>query len=239
MSKKLGVIGGMGPLATALFMELVIEMTEASADCEHIPMDIVNIPGIPDRTDYILGRSQQSPIEEIKRIKAELEDRGAAVLAMPCNTAFCFYEELVKEGLPIIHAIKETALCLKEAGVDKAGILATDGTVKTGLFQDGLAVYGIETVIPDEKHQSMVMSMIYEDVKAGRPISQEIMSAVEKHLKMQGAKVLVLGCTELSVAKRSGIAGDGYLDTLEVMARKAVLECGVLKKRYEKLLQVS
>lgn len=236
MSKKLGVIGGMGPLATALFMEQVIEMTAAAGDGDHIPMDIINMPGIPDRTDYILGRSKQSPIAEIKRIKAELESKGAEVLAMPCNTAFCFYEELVKEGLPIIHAIEETALCLQEAGVDCVGILATDGTVKTGLFQDGLAAAGIATVIPDEVHQSLVMRMIYEDVKAGKPVSEEALKAVEKHLKENGAQVLVLGCTELSVAKRNGMAQAGYLDTLEVMARKAVLECGALKEKYMKLL---
>ena len=88
MRKKLGVIGGMGPLATALFMELVIEMTDARQDKEHICMDIVNAPAIPDRTDYILGKSTDCPVEGILSVKKELESRGADVLAMPCNTAF-------------------------------------------------------------------------------------------------------------------------------------------------------
>ncbi len=236
MSKKLGIIGGMGPLATALFMELVIEMTEAYKDSEHIHMDIVNMPGIPDRTDYILGKKKESPVPEILRIKGELEARGAQVIAMPCNTAFCFYEELIRTGLPMIHPIRESALCLKEAGVKSVGILATDGTVQTQLFQTGLAEYGITAIIPDETHQKLVMSMIYDDVKAGKNIPTDKMQAVESHLKKRGAEALVLGCTELSVAKRSGLVKEGYLDTLEVMARKAVLECGVLKKQYENLL---
>lgn len=236
MSKKLGVIGGMGPLATALFAELVIEMTEAKKDSEHIAMDIINKPGIPDRTQYILGHSKQNPMPEIIRLKRELEERGADVLAMPCNTAFYFYEELVKDGLPIIHPIEETAVCLKEADIGCVGILATDGTVQTRLFQNGLEQFGIHTVIPDETHQALVMSMIYEDVKAGKAIPEDKIKAVEKHLKEKGAEVLVLGCTELSVAKRSGQVDAGYLDTLEVMARKAVLECGCLKKKYECLL---
>lgn len=236
MRKKLGVIGGMGPLATALFMELVIEMTDARQDKEHICMDIVNTPTIPDRTDYILGKSTDCPVEGILSVKKELEYRGADVLAMPCNTAFYFYEDLVKEGLPIIHPIEETAICLKDAGIKNAGILATDGTIQTKLFQEGLKEYGIETVIPDEVHQKLVMSMIYDDVKAGKPIDSDKMQAVEEYLKSKGAQVLILGCTELSVAKRNGLAGPGYLDTLEVMARKAVSECGVLKAQYEKLI---
>lgn len=236
MKKKLGVIGGMGPLATALFMELVIEMSDARQDKEHICMDIVNTPTIPDRTDYILGKSAESPLPDILSVKKELESRGAEVLAMPCNTAFYFYEELVKEGLSIIHPIKETAICLKEAGINKVGILATDGTVQTGLFQEGLKGYDIEAVIPDETHQKFVMSMIYDDVKAGKPIAPDKIKAVEKHLKELGAQVLILGCTELSVAKRGGLVGEGYLDTLEVMARKAVLQCGVLKAQCEKLI---
>ncbi len=236
MKKKLGVIGGMGPLATALFMELVIEMTDAAKDSEHITMDIVNIPTIPDRTDYILGRSTESPVKDIIRIKKDLEARGAEVIAMPCNTAFYFYDELIKEGIALIHAIEETAICLKEAGIQCVGVLATDGTIQTGLFQKGLAQYGIETRIPDEEHQKLVMSMIYEDVKAGRKISEHKIKAVESQLQAKGAEVLILGCTELSVAKRSGLVSAGYLDTLEVMARKAVMECGVLKPQYQKLI---
>lgn len=236
MSKKLGVIGGMGPLATALFMELVIEMTEASGDREHIHMDIVNMPGIPDRTDYILGKSTESPVKEIRRIKKELEERGAEVIAMPCNTAFYFYDEIVKTGLPIIHAIEETAVCLKEAGIKCAGILATDGTIQTKLFQEGLRRYAIETVVPDDANQKLVMSMIYEDVKAGKAIPEDKIRAVEQHLKAQGAEILVLGCTELTVVKQSGLVDTGYLDTLEVMARKAVLACGTLKEKYKKLI---
>ncbi len=238
MKKKLGVIGGMGPLATAIFMELVIEMTEASRDSEHITMDIVNLPTVPDRTDYILGRNGKNPLETILKVKKELENRGCEVLAMPCNTAFYFYEDLIKEGLPIIHAIEETALVLKEAGIKKAGILATDGTVQTGLFQQVLERYGIGTVVPDDANQKLVMGMIYDEVKAGKLIDDKKLAAVEMHLKNRGADVLILGCTELSVAKQKGQVQEGYVDTMEVMARKAVLECGVLKEKYKNLLPI-
>lgn len=235
--KKLGVIGGMGPLATAIFMETVIEMTAASGDNEHISMDIINIPSIPDRTAYILGKSQESPVDEIIRVREELEARGADVLAMPCNTAFYFYNDIVKESkIPLIHAIDETAVCLKEAGIKCVGILATDGTIQTGLFQKVLKEHEIQAVIPDAECQSKVMSMIYEDVKAGRRISEAKVRAVEEHLRNAGAECLVLGCTELTVLKRCGLVKMRCLDTLEVMARKAVMECGVLKEKYKKLI---
>ncbi len=237
MSKKLGVIGGMGPLATAIFMQMAVEMTDASKDDEHIEMDILNVPGIPDRTDFILGRSTQSPVESIVTLRRQLEERGADIIAMPCNTAFYFVDEIMKgSNIPIIHAIKETGEYLKEEGVTKVGILATDGTLETGLFDRGLAAFGIETVVPDEATQKLVMSMIYHEVKAGKPITEEKLDAVGNHLKEKGAKVLILGCTELTLAKRAGIAGREYLDTLEVMARKAVMECAALKKKYEKLI---
>lgn len=236
MSKKLGVIGGMGPLATAIFIQMVIEMTEAVKDSEHIEMDILNVPGIPDRTDFILGKSTQNPVEAIRRLRQQLEESGADVIAMPCNTAFYFVDEIMKgSGLPIIHAIAETGKYLKESGIKKVGILATDGTLATGLFEKGLADFGIETVIPDDVNQRLVMSMIYDDVKAGKSIAEEKLRTVENHLKEKGAEILILGCTELTLARRAGLAGEGYLDTLEVMARKAVMECGTLKKKYETL----
>lgn len=237
MKKKLGIIGGMGPLATAIFMEMVIEMTDASNDKEHIPMDIVNMPAIPDRTAYILGKTDESPIEEIIKIRKELEERGADVIAMPYNTAFYFYDEIVKDSkVPLIHAIEETALCLAEGGVKKAGILATDGTIQTGLFQSVLARSGMEAIVPDATHQKLVMSMIYEDVKAGKEVEASKLEAVEAYLNGKGAQCLVLGCTELTMVKRLGLAKEEYLDTLEVMARKAVLECGTLKAKYRKLI---
>lgn len=237
MGKKLGVIGGMGPLATAIFMQMVIEMTDASKDSEHIEMDIVNVPGIPDRTDYILGKSSQSPVELIINIRQQLEKRGVDIIAMPCNTAFYFADEIMKGScVPMIHAIEETGRYLQKTGIRKVGILATDGTLKTKLFEKGLEAYGMETVVPDDTHQKLVMSMIYDDVKAGKQISKEKLQRVEMHLKAAGAQVLILGCTELTMAKRNGLTGEGYLDTLEVMARKAVLECARLKKEYVTLL---
>ena len=92
--KVLGVIGGMGPIATSFFMELVIKMTDASSDQEHLDMIIYNIPSIPDRTSYILDHNRQNPLPVILDIARKLEEQGAEFLAMPCCTAHYFQKEL-------------------------------------------------------------------------------------------------------------------------------------------------
>lgn len=236
MSMKLGIIGGMGPLATAVFMEKVIDFTKAEKDSEHIYMEIINDPAIPDRTEYLLGKSNQNPAGRIREIREILEMRGCGVIAIPCNTAFGFYDEFAgnEKGI-VIHSIKETALYLKENQVHSAGIMATDGTIQTKLFQNELSKQGIESIIPDEGNQQLVMEMIYDEVKCGLPVSKDKMDKVSGHLFAQGAEVIILGCTELSMAKAQGIVSKGYLDTMDVVARKAVLLCGK-KLRVEETL---
>ena len=224
--KKLGIIGGMGPLASAVLLELITEYTPVSADFEHIVIDMVSNPRIPDRTDYILGKSNVSPAPVIKDIRVKLEQDGCEVIAIPCNTAFCFYDEICEGSkAAIINPIVETVKALKEAGVNKVGIMATDGTIKTGLFQKELIKASIEPVVPDTVHQQKVMKMIYDDVKSGKNISKAELDCVKEHLMNMGAKKIILGCTELSMAKRKGICDDMFIDTLEVIANIAVKEC--------------
>ena len=236
MSTKLGIIGGMGPLATAVFMEKVIDFTKAEKDSDHIYMEIINDPAIYDRTEYLLGKSSQNPAGRIREIREILEKRGCEVIAIPCNTAFGLYDEFAGNSKEtVIHSIKETAFYLKENKIHTAGILATDGTIQTKLFQEELAKHGIENIIPDEDNQRLVMEMIYDEVKCGLPVSKDKMDKVAGHLFAQGAEVMALGCTELSMAKMQGIVSKGYLDTMDVVARKAVMLCGK-KLRVEDVL---
>lgn len=225
--KKLGVIGGMGPLAGAYFMELAIEMTDASSDAENIEMEVLSVPSIPDRTGFILGESDDSPVPKILKLRDKLIEDGCGVIAIPCNTAVYFKNEyLTKDETVILNPIEETALVLKKMGIRKAGIMATDGTMKAGLFTEELSKHGIEAVESDEAHQKLIMEMIYGCVKAGKPIPKEMMDKAAGHLRDKGAEVIVLGCTELSIARKDGIAGDGFLDTLEVLAASSVKACG-------------
>ncbi len=230
----LGVIGGLGPLATARYLEMMVNMTDAATDQEHVNMIIYNCPQIPDRTAYILGKSTEDPLPVMTRIGNALAADGADVIAIPCVTAHYFYDKLSAAiPLPIIHVIREAGAELDAAGVRKVGIMATDGTITSGIYQRVLEEMGMEVVLPEEKYQGFVMDVIYKNVKAGLPVDMEKFSAAAAHLKNKGAEAIILGCTELSLVKRDCDIGAGFLDTLEVLAKQSVLRCGgKLKNEY-------
>jgi len=235
--KTLGVIGGLGPMATAYFMQLVIEMTDAVTDQEHIPMIIYNCPQIPDRTGYLLGKSKENPGPQIIACGRKIAEAGAELIAIPCITAHALYPEIEKEmNIPVLHIIRETAAYLKKEGIQRVGLEATDGTVQTGVFQRELERQGIEVVLPSKEKQEMVMHIIYNNVKAGRRVDMERFQQVEEELHEKGAEIIILGCTELSMISRDEKIGHGYLDAMEVLARAAVLRSGKLKSKYNRLL---
>ena len=235
--RTLGVIGGLGPMATAVFMQMVIEMTEADTDQEHVEMIIYNCPSIPDRTSYILGLSDADPGKPMAAIGKKLAADGAEVIAIPCVTANYFYEELSREiPIPIINFIEETAKYLEEQNISVVGLMATDGTVNSGLFQKLLQVRGIKTVLPEADTQKDVMHLIYQNVKATRPIEMDRFERVSAELRKKGSQVIILGCTELSMIRRDERVGAGYLDAMQVLAKCSVERCGILKKEYRQLI---
>lgn len=237
--KKLGVIGGLGPMATAYFLQLLVQMTEARTDQEHIEVLLHSKPQIPDRTRFILGQSREDPLPQMVEIGRELAGQGAELIAVPCVTAHYFQKKLEDSiGIPVVDTIWETALSLKAAGVTKAGILATDGTIESGLFQRAFAGEGISAMLPDRAGQQAVMQIIYQNVKAGQPVDSAAFWRVAEGLFGQGAQAVLLACTELSLVKRDFGLGEGFLDVMEVLARKAVLICGRLKGQYECLLRL-
>lgn len=235
----LGVIGGLGPMATARFMEMVIQMTDASCDQEHLEMIIHNCPQIPDRTAYILGKSDKDPAPLMIRAGRALAGEGASCIAIPCITAHYFHRELSDGiGIPIINAITETGHELIRSGARRIGIMATDGTIRSGIFQKELEEMGLEIVLPDEVNQKYIMDVIYKNIKSGQPVDMERFDAARKNLKEQGAQILILGCTELSLVDKERLPGKGYLDAMEVLARSAVTTChGRLKRKYENLIR--
>ena len=234
----LGVIGGLGPIATAHFMELIIRMTEAATDQEHLDMIIYNCPSIPDRTSYILDQTRPNPLPEMIRVGNALARQGAKLIAIPCMTAHYFHRELTRYiEAPIVHAIHETAVHLKKHGISRAGIMATDGTIRSKLFQQELERHGIEAVIPGPEGQKCVMSVIYDDIKANKPADMEKFHFASSELRAQGAQAIILGCTELSLVKRDYPIGAGYLDAMEVLAQTCVIRCGgKLKEEYQELI---
>lgn len=234
----LGVIGGLGPIATAHFLELVINMTDAKTDQEHLSMIIYNAPTVPDRTAHILDNSAPNPLPEMLRIGQALAQQDAKYIAIPCMTAHYFFREL-EAGIPatLINSIRETAKHLKANGIEKVGIMATDGTVQSGIFHKELEAVGLTPIVPDAEQQKNVMHLIFRNVKAGTPAEMDRFFAAADNLRRRGAQAIILGCTELSLIKRDYPIGPGFLDAMEVLAQQSVVLCGKpLKESYRCLI---
>jgi aspartate racemase len=213
-------------------------MTDAVRDQEHIEMIIFSKPSIPDRTEYIMGRSSDNPVNPMIEVGKSLVSMGADYLAMPCITAHYFHDSLTAGiGVPIIHIVRETAGYLREHGIRKAGIMATDGTIHSGLFQKALTEKGILPLIPSKQCQEYVTDLIYKNIKSNLPAEMDKFMEVAEELRSMGAEVIILGCTELSLIKRDYEIGPGFIDAMEVLAMCSVTLCGAkLKKEYRNLI---
>lgn len=225
-------------MATAYFMELVIRMTQAEKDQDHLQMIVYNAPAIPDRTAYILKNDPSSPVPEMTRIGKLLEQQGAGCIAIPCVTAHYFWQDVRQAvEIPVLNAVDGTAAHLKANGIGRAAIMATDGTIAAGHLQRALENAGIQVVLPDVQSQRGIMDLIYRDIKAGHAPDMELFHRISSKLRSDGAEVMVLACTELSLIKRDHQIGPGFIDTLEVLAQQAVQAChGDLKETYRCLI---
>ena len=204
MEKKIiGIIGGMGPLATADLFEKITLHTRAQRDQDHLRILIDSNTNIPDRTAALL-HGGQDPTPQLTASAALLERMGAQVLIMPCNTAHNYYDAVAGAvHIPVLHMIRLTAQALQTRGVAAAGLLATDGTVETGIYQRTFAGTGIDLLTPEPEGQRAIMDMIYRGVKAGdlRYDASAARRAMDSLLR-QGAQTLILGCTELPLAAK-------------------------------------
>ncbi|MDO4443083.1 MAG: amino acid racemase [Slackia sp.] len=231
--KKLGIIGGLGPAATASLFVRIIEHTDAATDQDHIDITILNRPQIPDRTAYILGKSDESYVPAVREAALQLEAMGCDVLCMPCVTGHYKSEETFGclTRARVLHMPLEAARYLAAQGKRAVGVMATDGTGRAGVLQQALESEGLAAVFPDAAHQAKVMSIIYDDVKAGRPADMQAFDDVCAHLRERGCDSVLLGCTELSVIDAPAEAhGMLVADALEVLAVRAVEECGARVK---------
>lgn len=239
--KKLGVIGGVGPAATALFFQRVVGYTEAACDQEHLDIDILNRPHIPDRTDYLLGvPGSSSFVPSMNEAALQLESMGCQVLSTPCNTAHAQLDAIA-QGLTTAHFVNmltETATFVKDLGATKCAILATDGTLQTRVYEHALAACGIEACWPGGDDQKLVMNIIYDQVKAGKKIDVDGFSRLCEKMIAHGCDSIILGCTELSlVPVPPRMQGAAIVDALDVLAWRCVQECGAPAKDLKSVYQ--
>ncbi len=224
MGKILGIIGGMGPLATVNLFNKIVANTDAQNDQGHVHMLIDNNVNIPDRTAFLLGKGE-NPTEELIKSAIRLEKAGADFLVMPCNTAHYFYDD-IKERINIdfLNMIEETAEFVRTnySGIEKIGLLSTEGTVKAEIYDMYFGKYNIEVLCPSEETQDSIMEIIY-GIKAGkRKLQIDGIHNAVKELKAEGVEVFILGCTELSVVNEIYPLEGEFIDALDVVALKAI-----------------
>lgn len=230
-SPLVGVLGGVGPLATAYFLQLVVSLTRAERDQDHLDMVVLDHATIPDRTAYVLGESADDPGPVLARDARRLEAFGASFLVMPCNTAHHFTRQILDAvAVPFVSILDVTvdAALARVPGLSCVGLLATAGTVASRVYQDAFEARGVHAVVPDEEDQAVVTSVIYDQVKAGRPADTEALRGVVDRLRRRGAQAVVLGCTELSVVAvdHDLLADPFYVDSMDQLARATILRAG-------------
>lgn len=221
----LGIMGGMGPLATCDLFQKIIELTDAATDKEHLHVIIDNNTQIPDRTDYIMGYGKDPRIEMI-RTAIRLEVMGIDYMAIPCNTAHYFYDDIVKHTkVKTIHMIEETAVFLNKTNPDTKSylLLATKGTYKSNIYKNTFEKFGLSILEPTESDKEIIMDWIYKVKSAEFTISKKTYtSLIGKYVDIKNSPV-ILGCTELPIlANEIGLMEDEYIDPTLILAKHCV-----------------
>ncbi len=217
----------MGPQATLAFYQAVLNHTDAKIDQEHIQTVILSDSQVPDRTAAILSGEGERVYRRLLRDARTLESVGCTAIAVPCNTSHHFLPRVQDGiGIPIIHMIDETARLLAWEGRRRPAILATDGTLSTGIYQTACKAVGLEGIEPPPHIQSEVMSLIYDCIKAGERGTQADFAHIHQWVEESGCDCAILACTELSTFASANPLPPIYVDAMDVLAQRAVSICG-------------
>ncbi len=205
MDSFCGIIGGMGTVASTVFLNLINDIHQPAKDQDHLNYVVWNNSDVPDRTDYILHpQDRPSPLPVLMEAVKKLSDLGAAFIAIPCNTAHYFWEELEERSpVPILNMIDLVGQSLADQGVETVGLMATSGTIQAGIYHLIEEKYGIKVLLPDAQAEKQIMSLIYDDVKSSQAINYPLYNRLIENFLAQGAERVILGCTELSVVEHS------------------------------------
>lgn len=200
MTTTIGILGGMGPLATLDFVQKIIRHTVATRDQEHLPLLIHCVPQIPDRTAYLIGDGE-SPLPALKQGVCTLVGAGVGCIAIPCNTAHHWHGELRRVSqVPVMHIAHACAELLLELDIKTVALMATDGTWKAAFYARELQKYGIRLTPSSKVLQQAIMQGIYL-VKAGSVTEGALI--LERSMGMMlesGVERVILGCTEIPFA---------------------------------------
>jgi aspartate racemase len=227
IDKFLGVLGGMGPLASSHFMTRLTLLTPASVDQEHIPTVLWSDPRVPDRT--LARHGGDSPLPALLRGVAGLRAAGCGAIAIPCNTAHGWYGEMAEAaGVPLLHIVEATADALHKIAPPPAtvGVMGTAATLAMRLYQDRLEQRGWDVITPEDAEMARLVSPAIALVKANRVAeSYPPLAEMVTILAGRGAAAVVLGCTEIPLGIQAGPYADlpaKLVDSIDALALAAI-----------------
>lgn len=219
MSKILGVLGGMGPAATLDFLAKLQAATPVKREQDHLRVLVDINPKVPDRN---VGDADPAPV--LAAMAVGLREAGAQVLAIACNTAHAYADEVRASGLPLVDMLEAAGLAAKARGATTVGVLGTG--LALGLYRDRFSHMGLEVVMLDDHEQVEFMALLYR-VKHGDlgPMSRETMAALAHRLVGKGAQTVVAGCTEVPLVLSASDLSVPFLDATEALAQRCVAVC--------------
>ena len=224
--KKLGILGGMGPLCTAIFYQKLVENTKANKDQDHIPTVIISDPQIPDRTKTILsGEGKEDLLEKVKKDLEILEGHGVDNIAIPCNTIHYYYD-IFKQytKINIINMVEETLLYCQQEGVKNIAILGTLATMNCGIYEKYAKEIDINVISLDESLKAFTMDTIYKIKQTNQTSNYEFLEMVED-LEKTKVDAVILACTELSLIDNI-TDYDFVIDAMDILAYKSIVQSG-------------
>ncbi|MDO5018238.1 MAG: amino acid racemase [Lagierella massiliensis] len=219
--KKLGIIGGMGPLATVKFFERVVQNTKASRDQDHIDIVILNHASLPDRTQIIKDKNYELFLNSIKTDFDIMNNLKVDNIVIPCNTSHFFIDEFKNmTDINIINMVEETVLYIsKETDFKKIAVLGTFGTINSKIYDRYISKYGLENYVLSESEKSLTMDTIYIVKEKSIVNSSDFENLIRKLNSIQ--IIPILACTELSCLEFQDDKLH-YIDAMNVLMMKAI-----------------
>ena len=227
MDNFLGVIGGMGPLATADFLRKLVELTPAKVDQEHIPVLLYGDCTTPDRTANIVGKGP-SPLPKLLAGIRRLNQAGVKAICIPCNSAHCWYDDMsTASGVPVFHIVRSSAeqVRKKNPAARTVGVLSTFGTYQMGMYTKTLQAMGFNVICPTEHEFHTLVSEAIAMIKANRLDEAEaVFQVAAERLTERGAEIIILGCTEIPIGMQKQYKANPsrFVDSTEALAASVI-----------------
>jgi len=223
--QKLGVLGGMGPMATSVFLDKLIKNTDADKDQDHINTVILNHATLPDRTEAILEDKKLPFLNAVKKDMELFEVAGVENIAIPCNTSHYFYKEIqAMTSIHIINMIQITIeyIAQKYGTKSKIGVLATNGTIASGVYEKASQLYDLTVHNPDTTIQNRVMGTIYNIKADSHYEASELENIIQHLITVENCNCIILGCTELSCVQLNGDLKKFCIDPMELLVYESI-----------------